>query len=763
MVRNCFRVPAWLLLLAGVTCVAAEERPILLPTPKRVTWHDGSVLFAGKASAPALVSNTVPGDAVATGIRQLYAVFADAGCRAVTVYPRIEDAVGAAVDLVIWVGTADELPALNRVLKTEVTPPSDATVPDGYCLEFGTAGGKDVLICCGHDERGCFYGLQTVMQLLVRDGDALVIPRVTISDWPTYRIRLVKVSATKNDPDTVIRLGEILPRYKVNVYGLQYHSESNGTWREPSAGYRKAIEQVGASARRDGVLEPALFLCPFFKPVMRLEPGNDDLGVYLDRLRWGISKGCRWIEIDFNDWGKWDRLSPSEQERFGDSGTFMTHVTNAAYRAAREQDPDVGVIVCPSVGWYHGPAKPELVALCQTIPDDVFVYWTGPVVRSRRIARAQIEAWTGRTGRKPFLWDNTIYAHFQPYWVGYAFNPYFNRFPAELPDMLAGPGIHLNAVAMVLYLPGFLAFADYVWNPEAYRPEVSIRRALVLLWGEEGADAAERVREQLAGFYTWLYEARQLWTEFKPGVAEAMLLDLAQSIDALAGIANDEALTCEMADYFLGPARQAAANFKPVPKPRPRPTSVARSLAAGAVNPSAEEVVDGKPVGWSAYRGAGQATLAVSDQAKSGTRSLCLRATRWYHDPKHVVHGDRTWINVALVHGSERGGMAGGDAYDVAPETAYRCGFWLKGDVPTVELRIQGWSTGLQSGDRHVLEAGLSQVVPSTEWQHHELSFRTDYDTAKLAVMFVVKGYEDEGMRLGRIWVDDVSLEPVGD
>ena len=201
--------------------------------------------------------------------------------------------------------------------------------------------------------------------------------------------------------------------------------------------------------------------------------------------------------------------------------------------------------------------------MCKNIPQDVLVYWTGPVVRSRRIKKSQVEDWTRITGRKPFLWDNTIYAHFQPYWVGYAFNPFSNEFPDDFPDLLAGPGIHLNANAGPHYAPGMLTFADYMWNPEAYDPERSIKTALRLCWGEEAPEAAQDVQYRLIEIYRMLYNARKSSGMIDRERADEMLSELGESVKKLSEIANDPVLAAYLDSNFATETRKAVENFRP--------------------------------------------------------------------------------------------------------------------------------------------------------------------------------------------------------
>jgi len=139
-------------------------------------------------------------------------------------------------------------------------------------------------------------------------------------------------------------------------------------------------------------------------------------------------------------------------------GYYVAHLVNRVCQAIRPANPKVGIMVCPSQDYYQEPPKPELIEFCHNIPDDVLVYWTGPRTRSRVILKEEIDEWIEKTGRKPLIWDNTIYARFQPFWDskvyetnGYLLNAYGAKFPDNMPELVAG--IHLNCNTQVIYQP----------------------------------------------------------------------------------------------------------------------------------------------------------------------------------------------------------------------------------------------------------------------------------------------------------------------
>ena len=694
------------------------------------------------------VVNLAPGSrAVATGVEQLDERMAALGGTRLA-----REGTGNGV----LVGTRADLTELVRLAGDGADLPADARRPDGYAVRcFNDADGNGVAVCLGFDERGCYYALQTLGQLLRRDGDSVTVPACEIVDWPSFPVRLVKNSATRGAPAVVEKIARTLPRYKINVYALQYHKERNGTWREPSEKYVRNIATVGEIARSEGVLDPALFLCPFFPPKIDLTRA-EDIRLYVERLKWGVRQGYKWVEIDFNDWGTWEQLNQAEREEFGDLADYMARLTNAAYEGVRAEAPDLGVILCTDPPCYRGHPKPNLVKVCGSIPEDILVYWTGPVTRSRTISERQVREWTAATGRKPFLWDNTIYSHFQPFWVGYALNPYHNYFPPNLADLLEA-GVHLNSTATELYLPGMLTFADFVWNPEGYGPERSIRNAMFLCWGDAGGAAGVRVRERLGDVHRMLTEATAGMSEFDKTAALAALEQLRDEAQRLGEITENAALARELQRAIVVNAEKAIQDFTP---PTANRSYVRKPLAEGVLNGGAEDVVEGRPRNWCLYSGGAKAEATADKDAHSGQYSARLRAVDWYHDPKHLTHGDRKWLNVALIHGSDADGYVGADAYDVDPGTMYRCRFWLKGDTAAVKVTAQGWGMGFAAGRRITLDTFPADIVPTEAWTRHEVRFQTSFHTRKVAIKFGILGYEDSGARLGTVRIDDLSIEP---
>jgi hexosaminidase len=79
------------------------------------------------------------------------------------------------------------------------------------------------LIVAANTGQGLFYGVQTLRQLLHREGKALVCPAVSIRDWPSMAWRGVQDDVSRGPIPTeefMRRQIRILAEYKINLFGL---------------------------------------------------------------------------------------------------------------------------------------------------------------------------------------------------------------------------------------------------------------------------------------------------------------------------------------------------------------------------------------------------------------------------------------------------------------------------------------------------------------------------------------------------------------
>lgn len=233
------------------------------------------------------------------------------------------------------------------------------------------------------------------------------------------------------------------------------------------------------------------------------DPGQiDDLA---DTFRISLDRGGTWVMLALDDFAS--RLggpaphyiitNEADREAFDSLGECHGTLVQELHERLTSTHPDCRVLVCPAYYWIpHGAYEEEgeryLRTLGEMAPEDVLIVWTGPRVRSRTITTEQARHFARLIGRRPYLWDNTIYArHADP---TYVLDPFDSDYPDRFWTLIAG-GLHNNGSVSEVYRTGCLVYGDYAWNPQAYDPRASLDAALRMVLGEGCVEHAHAFRE----------------------------------------------------------------------------------------------------------------------------------------------------------------------------------------------------------------------------------------------------------------------------
>jgi len=187
---------------------AASSSLKLLPAPKEVRLGEGKLLI--KPSTTILISNSEDRFA------------------AETLQEEIRDRVGAK----LAIETAESAPkttghislgrltdrGLHAYLESQGVKTDD--VPSqGYVIRVNENG----VIVAARTAQGLFYGVQTLRQLLHREGKSFAIPVVIIRDWPSMEWRGVSDDISRGPIPTIEYLKfqiRTLAEYKINLLGF---------------------------------------------------------------------------------------------------------------------------------------------------------------------------------------------------------------------------------------------------------------------------------------------------------------------------------------------------------------------------------------------------------------------------------------------------------------------------------------------------------------------------------------------------------------
>ncbi len=456
--------------------------------------------------------------------------------------------------------------------------------------------------------------------------------------------------------------------------------------------------------------------------------------------------------------------SKRDQERWGDdlAAVNLAMVNDLARRFKQAYPQCKLYVVLPYYwnpgGYYRQEGEKYLQAMGQGLDPAVTVVWTGPSVRSAIIGKAQINTYQGLLGgRKVMLWDNTIYMHHNP--PHYLLDTFHTQYAEDFWKLTTGE-VHLNTGGGPIYKCGVLSAADYLWNPQAFDPEKSLRNAIAALAGPDQVDDLLAFRD---AFYT-IYDSYA--AQFGKGTAflarvkqmtsrpfdEVGLAEVTAALDQERALADKIAANCpnkplaeeiQQRCKLHDPYRQACALLAKLPP------LTAADAANIAPNATAEQVADGRPASWGLYTGAGSGTLGVAPGRQGGSCGK-LTATKLYE------WGDgRQSINVALMVGDSNG-FVGEKAPPVLPLHGYYYSLWVKGTAPRIVVSFVTWDEQGDRGSRVSVPAKPVAVTPTAEWTRVTGKFVTPLTAARGCLKINIDGYTDQGGGLGEVCVDDV-------
>ena len=337
--------------------------------------------------------------------------------------------------------------------------------------------GKGISIL-GYDERGAFYGLQTLRQI-VAQAESGLLPCVRVNDWPDLPSRGVVEGfyGTPWSHQARLSLIDFYGRYKMNtyIYGPKddpYHSSPD--WRKPypedeAAGIKELVEACRAN---------------YVDFVWAIHPGQDikwneeDYAALVAKFEDMYALGVRAFAIFFDDISG-DGANPYRQVE------LLNRLGEEFVKVKGDVAP---LIICPTDynrSWANPTERGSLAVYGRELDPSVRVFWTGDYVCSD-LTPATLE-WVGTRIQRPAL-----------YWWNFPVTDYCRHIVMQGPvygldqtltaenlcGFVSNPMEHAEASKLALY-----GVADYTWNIEDYDPHANWERGLGVLAGEDAGEA----------------------------------------------------------------------------------------------------------------------------------------------------------------------------------------------------------------------------------------------------------------------------------
>ena len=337
-------------------------------------------------------------------------------------------------------------------------------VSGAYVLSIGD---KKISIA-GYDERGAFYGIQTLRQLVENAEEPGKLPCMTVQDWPDLPNRGVVEGfyGTPWSHETRLSLIDFYGKFKMNtyVYGPKddpYHSSPD--WRLPyPEDEAENITELIRACKRNRI-----------DFVWAIHPGQDikwneeDYANLLGKFNMMYDLGVRNFAIFFDDISG-EGTNPVKQ------AGLLNRLTEDFVKVKGDVSP---LTVCPtdySRLWANPGPKGNLAIYGEMLDSTIKVFWTGDYVCSD-LTRETLE-WVGSRIKRPAY-----------YWWNYPVTDYVRNIILQGPvygldttltsenlcGLLSNPMEHGEASKLALY-----GVADYTWNISAYEPLENWERGL---------------------------------------------------------------------------------------------------------------------------------------------------------------------------------------------------------------------------------------------------------------------------------------------
>lgn len=328
----------------------------------------------------------------------------------------------------------------------------------------------------GYNERGAFYGLQTLKQIL----ESGVLPYTDIKDWPDLKYRGVVEGfyGTPWSHEVRTSLIDFYGANKMNtyLYGPKddpYHSCPNWRLPYPENEARNISELVQACNRNRVDFVWAIH------PGQDIKWNEEDYGNLLNKFNLMYDLGVRSFAIFFDDISG-EGTNPTKQAE------LLNRLNREFVKAKGDVQP---LIVCPtdySRLWANPGPNGNLAIYGKILDPDIEVFWTGDYVCSD-LTKDTMEWVNSRINRPAFYWWNfpvTDYArHIIMQGPAYGLDPTLT--PDDLCGMVSNPMEHGEASKIALY-----GVADYCWNVAGYNAMDNWERGLA----ELVPDAADAYR-----------------------------------------------------------------------------------------------------------------------------------------------------------------------------------------------------------------------------------------------------------------------------
>lgn len=461
--------------LPGLPVHAQEEpeRPELLPKPAEYSYGDE---WLNVGSSAAIIGEDSADPIAVSQVKDLLSK------ESITL-TSMEDA-----ETLIFMGEVGDENDLLQTALADSGLTAEGMKADGYVLSVSRPEGESQnwIAIEGVDERGTFYGVQTLKQLLVHSGDTIMIEEIDVADQPAMATRgsiegfyahesSGGVAWTWEQRKEQVRFyGET--KMNTYIYAPKDDPYHRAQWRQPYPDDQ--LEELAATAKvaRDNHVDF----------VFALSPGNDinftgdaaetDFQALVSKCQAMYDAGVRSFAIFFDD------ISLRTSDAGVKQAEFLNRFNEEFVKAKGDVTPLITVPTqYDSLAMSDGTGlKQYTVDFSTTLDDDIIVLWTGPAVVPDGIKKTDGEFMTSVYGDRSGIWWNYPCNDYQLQKLG--MGPIYNLAPelTEMMDTFVMNPMGQAELAKITLGTG----AEYSWSGTEYDADESYSKVMDLLYGD---------------------------------------------------------------------------------------------------------------------------------------------------------------------------------------------------------------------------------------------------------------------------------------
>lgn len=329
---------------------------------------------------------------------------------------------------------------------------------EGYFLKIG----KDCIVVAGADERGAYYGVQTLAQLLALDK----LPLAEVTDFPDvpYRGVVEGFYGTPWSQEARMNQLDFYGRNKMNVYIYgpkddPYHSTPH--WRKPYPA--KEAEQLKKLV--DKAYENNVIFYWAIHPGQDIRWNEEDRSLLLQKFESMYRLGVRGFAVFFDD-------ISGEGTKADKQAELLNYIDDHFVKVKKDVAP---LVMCPTEynkSWANVEGG-YLTTLGEKLNEGIEIMWTGNRVIAT-IDKPGMEFINPLLKRKAYIWWNFPVSDYVRDHL--LLGPVYGNgldIKDDLSAFVSNPMEYAEASKIALY-----GVADYTWNMENYDSETSWKRAI---------------------------------------------------------------------------------------------------------------------------------------------------------------------------------------------------------------------------------------------------------------------------------------------